>query len=64
MKLDVDINCANCNRKIKVKLAEMNSGKKKICTGCKTEINFTGNGGRKAQKAMDDFDKTLKKLFK
>ena len=28
------------------------------------EISFTGDDGRKAQKAIDDIQKSLKKMFK
>ncbi len=64
MKLEVDVECPSCKRKMKVKVQDMRPGKKKNCPSCRAEISFTGDDGRKAQKAIDDFEKSLKKMFK
>lgn len=64
MKLETEIECPNCKRQIKVKLEEMVPGKSKSCNWCKTEIKFTGDNGNEIQKSFDDFQKSLKKLFK
>lgn len=63
MKLKADIECPNCKKSIKIKVEEMRHGRKKICPSCRSEINFSGDG-RKAQKAIDDFEKSLKNIFK
>lgn len=47
-----------------LKVEEMVPNKSKNCNWCKAEIKFTGVDGRKAQKSLDDFEKSLKKLFK
>lgn len=64
MKLETEIECPNCKRKIKIKVEEIVPNKSKNCNWCKAEIKFTGDDGRKAQKSLDDFEKSLKKLFK
>ncbi|MGI2151229.1 hypothetical protein ACRN97_21895 [Shewanella baltica] len=64
MKLEVDVECPGCKRTMKVKVEDMRPGRKKICSSCKAEISFTGDDGRKAQKVMDDFEKSLKNMFK
>lgn len=64
MKLEVDIKCPNCQKMMKTKFEEMVPGKKKNCPHCETEIIFTGDDMRKAQKAIDDFEKSMKNMFK
>jgi hypothetical protein len=64
MKLESEIECPSCKKKIKIKVEEMVRGRKKNCTWCRAEIKFTGDDGRKAQKAIDDFKKSLSKMFK
>jgi hypothetical protein len=43
---------------------EMQPGAQRRCPGCGTSIQFTGDDGRQAQKALDDFERTLKNLFR
>lgn len=62
MQLDADIPCPKCNRKLKVKLADMREGRSRRCSFCGAEIAFKGDGGPKAQKAIDDLTKSFKKL--
>lgn len=64
MDLDTDFECPNCSRKIKIKIGEMVPERKKRCPSCRAEITFSGDDGRKTQKAMDDLEKSLKNLFK
>jgi len=64
MKLEADIECPGCKRKIKVKVVDMRPGRTKNCPRCRAEISFTGDDGRKAQKAIDDLEKSLKNMFK
>ena len=40
MKLETEIECPTCRRKIKIKVEEMVPSKSKICNWCKTEIEF------------------------
>ena len=63
MDLSTDIECPNCKKKIQIKIKEMVPGRKKSCPKCRTEIKFTGDDGRKAQKALDDLEKSMKNLF-
>lgn len=64
MKLEAEVECPGCKRKVKVKLEDVRPGRKKDCPSCSAEISFTGDDGRKAQKAIDDFEKSIKKMFK
>ena len=61
-KLEMEITCPSCGRKFKQRVEEMRPGKSRTCPGCGTQINFTGDDGRKAQKGLDDLEKSLKKL--
>ena len=59
--LTADINCPNCNRKVKIKVKDMVPGRsKQLSCGC--TIQFSGDDGRQVQKALDDFERQLKKL--
>lgn len=62
MQLEVEIVCPNCNRKFKQKVAEMRPGKSRTCPSCGTMIQFTGDDGARAQKAVDDLQKKLKNI--
>ena len=62
MQLDADIPCPKCKRAMKVKLADMRGGRSRRCSFCGSEVAFKGDGGPKAQKAIDDFTKSLKNL--
>lgn len=42
----------------------MYDGNHAICPNCEAQINFKGDDGREAQKAMDDFTKSLNQMFK
>lgn len=59
--LTAKINCPNCGRQIRLKIKEMVPGRsKRLSCGC--VVQFTGDDGRQAQKALDDFQKSLKQL--
>lgn len=64
MNLEADIECSECKRKVKIPVKDMVPGRSKRCPGCNTEFKFNGDDGRKAQKALDDFEKSVKDLFK
>jgi hydrogenase maturation factor HypF (carbamoyltransferase family) len=61
-KLEIEIACPECNREFKQRVEDMRPGKSRKCPGCGVEIKFTGDDGRKAQKALDDLNKSLGKL--
>ena len=63
-KLEADITCPNCNRKFKQRVEDMRPGRSRTCPSCGSTINFTDDDGRKAQKALDDFEKDIKKIGK
>lgn len=63
MKLEADIDCPNCSHKMKIPVAFMRKGNSKKCPRCNSTIEFDGDG-HKAQKAMDDLEKSLNNLFK
>lgn len=61
-KLEGTIQCPNCKRGIKIRVEEMVPGRSKKCPNCQTSIKFTGDDGRKAQEALDDLERTIKKM--
>lgn len=63
MKLEVDISCPKCSHTMKIPVGFMRKGNSKKCPRCSSTIEFEGDG-HKAQKAMDDFEKSLNKMFK
>jgi transcription initiation factor IIE alpha subunit len=62
MKLEFDLECPNCKRKMAQKVEAMRPGASRRCPSCGAEITFSGDDGRKAQKALDDLTKSLKSL--
>ena len=64
MKLEIDIYCSQCGKRHKQRVEQMRPGNVGHCPSCGIAIEFTGDDGRKTQKAFDDLDKTLKKLSK
>ncbi len=61
-KLELEIQCPNCNRKLKQRLEDMRSGRSRRCSFCGAEIKFTGDGARQVQRALDDLKDSLKRL--
>ncbi len=59
-ELEAEITCPSCHKGIKIKVKEMIPGHTKNCPSCGLTISFSGDDGRKAQKALDDLQKTLK----
>jgi hypothetical protein len=55
--LETEISCPSCQRKIKIKVKEMIPGHTKNCPSCNLVIRFSGDDGRKAQRALDDLQK-------
>ena len=60
--LEAKINCPSCHRQVYIKVKEMIPGRYKKCPHCGTMLNFTGDDGRRAQKALDDLERSIKKL--
>ncbi len=60
--LTTKIQCPNCHRSIQIKVKEMVPGRHKNCPHCRTVIAFSGDDGRKIQRELDKFQRTLKKL--
>lgn len=59
--LTAEINCPNCNRKVKIKVKEMIPGhSKRLSCGC--TIQFAGDDGRQVQRDLKDFENQLKRL--
>lgn len=61
--LTAEITCPNCGRQVKLKINEMVPGRSKTLS-CGCTVQFTGDDGRKAQQALDDLERQLKKLSK
>jgi ssDNA-binding Zn-finger/Zn-ribbon topoisomerase 1 len=62
MDLEFDVTCPKCKRQSKLKVKQMVPGASSSCPYCHTVFRFTGDDGRKAQKALDDFEKTIKNI--
>ena len=61
--LKAKLTCPNCNRSITIKVREMVPGRAKACPhGCGATLNFTGDDGRKVQHALDDLERTIRRL--
>lgn len=60
--LTADIECPNCGHKVTIKVREMVPGRTKNCPHCQAEFQFTGDDGRKVQRALDDLKRQLKRL--
>ena len=64
MDLEFDFKCLNCGHKMKIKVKEMYAGNTKTCRFCGCEIHFNGDDGRKAQRALEDLERTIKRFGK
>jgi hypothetical protein len=60
--LYAEIECPNCGHSIRIKVKEMVPGRSKRCPCCATAIEFSGDDGRKVQRALNDFERELKRL--
>lgn len=63
MDMKANITCETCGKVFPVKLKEMFPGNSVTCA-CGTKITFRGDDMRKAQTAMSDLEKALKKFGK
>jgi len=65
MDLDVDFECPECGSLVKATVAEVARQATKRCRqGHSIKLVDQGGGARKAQRAMDDLDRALKKFGK
>ncbi len=62
MELKSEIKCPACGRPLTIKVKDMVPGRKTSCPNCHAPISFTGDDGRKAQRALDDLQNTLRKM--
>ena len=62
MELKCEIACPQCDTKQQIRVAEMVPGRERKCSHCNLTIKFSGDDGRKAQKAIDDLERSLKSL--
>lgn len=62
--MTINMKCPNCGARYSEQLGRMNSGNQHKCTRCNVVIKYDGDGGRKAQRALDNFSKSLTKMFK
>lgn len=60
--LEVKISCPNCEGIVRIKVKDMVPGRSKPCPHCQVSFKFTGDDGRKAQRALDNLERTLKKF--
>ena len=64
MKLEFDFECPRCKRKSQMKVEEIVPSRRKKCPRCGADIEFSGDDGRKMQRAFDDFEKSMKNMFR
>ncbi len=61
--LEAKVSCPNCKRSIAIKVREIVPGRSKACPhGCGATLNFTGDDGRNAQSALDELERTIRRL--
>lgn len=69
-KQKIDFKCPNCNKGLRISLAQVSREEVIICTQCKQEIKLkdsegsTRKGIRDINKAFDDLEKTIKSFGK
>ena len=61
-KLQAEITCPTCSRKVAIRVEQMAPGRSQTCPSCGTVFKFTGDDGGRAQKALDDLERTLRNL--
>lgn len=61
---DADLQCPECGTKFKKKLGNLSSGHSHECRKCGTTIQYSGNGGKKAEQALKKFERGIKRMFK
>lgn len=60
--MDIPFTCPDCKRTLKITPAIEARGRLKC--PCGAEIEIKGDGLRKTQKVLDDFERSLKNLFR
>jgi CDGSH-type Zn-finger protein len=61
-EMHVNVRCPGCGHRVRIRVREMVPGRSKRCPYCSTTFKFSGDDGRKAQRAVDDLERTLKRL--
>lgn len=61
-KLEANLQCPQCHGKFKQKIEDIRPGRSRRCPHCGTMIEFTGDDGREAQKAIDNLARSLKRV--
>ena len=62
MDLKLPIECPGCHKTTEFKLRDIAPNSSPPCPHCGATFSFTGDDMRKAQKAIDDLERTLKRL--
>lgn len=62
MDLKLPITCPHCHKTVEFTLREITPNCSRHCPHCGATFSFTGDDMRKAQKAIDDLERTLKRL--
>lgn len=58
----VQVPCPKCGAKTEVRLEDIHEGSSFTCRSCGERVGFTGDDGRKARKALDELEATLRQL--
>lgn len=58
----VDVQCPNCGHRVSIMVKEMVPGRSRRCPFCRATFEFHGDDGRQVQRALDDFERELKRL--
>ncbi len=65
MDIDIDLDCPGCGGKLKVTAAQVSRGATVRCPrGHSIKLKDEGGGMRRAQRALDDLDKTIRDFGK
>jgi transposase-like protein len=62
MKVEFDMKCPHCGHTLKQRVEALRPGRSRTCPSCRAEIRFTGDDGQKAQRALDDLERSIKNL--
>lgn len=64
MKLECDIACPSCDQNFRQRVAEIRPRHSRTCPHCGTTIQWSGDDGATAQRALDKLEREMKKLPK
>jgi len=58
----VDVQRRNCRHRVSIIVKEMVPGRSRRCPFCRATLELHGDDGGQVQRALDDFERELKRL--